>query len=320
VLRRVAVAVLTDFQNFEPEQRLIAGQLLGSRPGLDPRRGVGVVETQNFASPLNFASLPDIAWVKIAKVDENGQSEFIYQDEKQESPDDFWMAQYLITYAQFQTFIDAADGWPNPRWWEGLSVPDEQREKPFDQNFPFWNHPRERVSWYQAIAFCRWLTAQARQHPALLPAEARDNLDWRISLPTEWQWEKAARSHDGRRYPWGGDTYRPGYANINETRENAGPHNLQSTSAVGMYPQGATPEGLLDLSGNVWEWCLNEHANPDNAQEAGSERRVLRGGAWYDNPYYAAAVRRSRNYPLYWFDSYGFRVVWSASVPVTSEL
>ena len=164
LLRQVALAVLTDFQSFEPEQRLIAGQLLGARPGLDDRRGVGVVETQN------FASLPDIDWVKIPQIGADGQSEFIYQDAKRESPDDFWMARYPITYAQFQTFIDAADGWPNPRWWEGLSVPDEQREKPFDQYFPVWNHPRETVSWYQAIAFCRWLTEQVRQHPELLPA------------------------------------------------------------------------------------------------------------------------------------------------------
>lgn len=164
LLRRVALTALNDIERFEPEQRLIAGQLLGSRPGLDPRPGVGVVETQN------FGFLPDIAWVKIPKVDEEGQSEFIYQEEKQESPDDFWMARYPITYAQFQTFVDAEDGWRNADWWEGLALNDQ--DKPGEQNFPVWNHPRERVSWYQAVAFCRWLTAMARQHPDLLPAEA----------------------------------------------------------------------------------------------------------------------------------------------------
>ena len=312
LLCRVALTALTDIERFEPEQRLIAGQLLGSRPGLDPRPGVGVVETQN------FASLPDIAWVKIPKLDQNGQDQFIYQEEERESPDDFWMARYPITYAQFQTFKDADDGWPNSRWWDGLARNDQ--DGPGEQRFPVWNHPRENVSWYQAIAFCRWLTEQARQHSELLPAEARDNPDWRISLPTEWQWEKAARGYDGQRYPWGGDSYQPGYANIDETYENAGLHNLQSTSAVGMYPQGASPYGLLDLSGNVWEWCLNEYETPSNLQESGSEGRVLRGGSWYFDHYYAAAVRRYWNSPDSRWTYYGFRVVWSASVPVTSAL
>ena len=258
--------------------------------------------------------------MKIAKVDENDQSEFIYQDEKRESPDDFWMAQYPITYAQFQCFIDADDGWRNSRWWDESALNDQ--DNPGEQAFPFWNHPRETVSWYQAVAFCRWLTAQARQHPELLPEEVRGTQDWRITLPTEWQWEKAARGHDGRQYPWGSDEYQSGYANINETRENAGPHNLQTTSAVGMYPQGASPDGLLDLSGNVWEWCINEHETPDNFQENGSEARVLRGGAWNDNRNFAAAVCRDWDDPNSRNLIFGFRVVVarSASVPATSGL
>ncbi len=308
LLCRVALTALSDIERFDPEQRLIAGQLLGARPGLDPRPGVG----------LQANRLPDIAWVKIPKVDEKSQSEFIYQEGKRDSPDDFWMARYPITYAQFQTFKDADDGWCNSHWWDGLALNDQ--DKPGDQAFPFWNHSRERVSWYQAIAFCRWLTEQARQHPELLPAEAQDRADWRITLPTEWQWEKAARGHDGRQYPWGGDSYQRGYANINETRENAGPHNLQTTSAVGMYPQGGTPSGLLDLSGNVWEWCLNEYETPGNFQENGSEGRVVRGGSWYDFHYHASAVSRGWYSPYSRDNGNGFRVVWSASVPVTSAL
>ena len=301
-----------------PEQRLAAGKALAQLG--DPRPGVGVVRARTIVPVQNSVPLPDIAWVKIPKIGADGQREFIYQEEKQESPDDFWMARYPITYAQFQTFIDALDGWRNPHWWEGLSVSDAQREKPDNQNYPYWNHPRENVSWYQAIAFCRWLTEQARQHPALLPAEARDKKDWRITLPTEWQWEKAARGHDGRQYPWGSNEYRPGYANIDERTNDTGPHYLQSTSAVGLYPQGASPYGLLDLSGNVWEWCLNEYDNPGNIQTSGSETRVLRGGSWSSYHNYAAAVRRNWYNPdLRWSYS-GFRVVWSASVPATSGL
>ena len=288
-----------------PEQRLAAGKTLAQLG--DPRKGVGVVEQ------VPGVSLPDIDWVKIPEMDGEGRREFIYQKNERRTEPDFWMARYPITYAQFQTFKNADDGWRNPLWWKGLARNDQ--DTPDEQAFLFWNHPRENVSWYQAIAFCRWLTEQAKQHPALLPAEARDNLDWRITLPTEWQWEKAARGHDGRQYPWG-NAYRIGYANIDETEQKVGPHYLQSTSAVGLYPQGASPDGLLDLSGNVWEWCLNEYETSRKIQETGGKGRVLRGGSWYNNHYDAAAVRRHRLNPNYLWLNYGFRVVWSASVPV----
>lgn len=76
-----------------------------------------------------------------------------------------------------------------------------------------------------------------------------------------------------RKYPWGGEEYTIGYANIDERTNNTGPHYLQTTSAVGMYPPGASPYGVVDLSGNVWEWCLNEYENPKEIQEFGSENR-----------------------------------------------
>ena len=133
-----------------------------------------------------------------------------------------------------------------------------------DQAFKYANHPRERVSWYDAVAFCRWLS---------------DKLGTEVSLPSEQQWEKVARGWDGRVYPWGNE-YIPGYANINETVGNSGPNNLQMTSAVGMYPQGASPSPyhVMDMSGNVWEWCQNEYDKPSHIQLAGNETRVLRGG------------------------------------------
>ena len=134
---------------------------------------------------------------------------------------------------------------------------------------PEWdeaNHPRETVSWFEAMAFCAWLS---------------ERLGYAIQLPTEWQWQQAACSGQaGFNYPWGPD-YQSGFANINETWGDAGPHDLGRTTAVGIYPEGDSLQGVSDLSGNVWEWCLNAYDEPASTQTSGSFRRVVRGGSWY---------------------------------------
>lgn len=109
------------------------------------------------------------------------------------------------------------------------------------------------------MAFCAWLSHRL----------GRD-----IRLPTEWQWERAARGADGRAYPWGSQ-YLAGSANINEKTDNdAKTHYLDRTSAVGVYPRGVSPEGVMDLSGNVWEGCLNEYRNPERLGPEGTVSRA----------------------------------------------
>ncbi len=111
----------------------------------------------------------------------------------------FYLARYPVTNAQFQCFIDDPEGYANPRWWAELDA------KPGTPAMPRWdepNHPRETVSWFEAMAFCAWLS---------------ERLGYAIQLPTEWQWQQAACSGQaGFNYPWGPD-YQTGYANINET-------------------------------------------------------------------------------------------------------
>jgi formylglycine-generating enzyme required for sulfatase activity len=247
--------------------------------------------------------------------------EFIYQDGERRVEERFWITRHPVTRAQFETFLLAKDGFHNRAWWRGLAR-DERQRRPGDQEFEYWNHPRENVSWYDAIAFSRWLTARARKNPHLLPPELRErDLDFRITLPTEWQWERAASGTDGREYPWGAE-YKSGYANVdetwdNETWDNWGPFYLKKTSAVGMYPHGESPEGVLGMSGNVWEWCLNEYENPDRIQEAGDAVRVLRGGSWNDYVVVLASARL-RNWfiggPYVRYYAVGFRLV-VVSVP-----
>jgi len=245
---------------------------------IDPRPGVG----------LRADGLPDIDWVTISG------GAFIYQDQKITLPA-FQMSRYLITYRQFQAFIEAADGFYNPEWWKGLAAEDDHKAQPGDQAFKFWNHPRERVSWYDAVAFCRWLSAK---------------LGREIRLPTEFEWERAARGTDGREYSYPG-RYDPAKGNTSDT-------GIGQTSAVGIFPDGASPDGVLDMSGNVWEWCLTDYDKPEieaAKENIGSDiRRVLRGGSWYDNRGGARAAYRFSYDPNYRDSSIGVRVVLSSPI------
>ena len=266
--------------------------------------------------------------MEIPKVDpQTHKSEWTYQNKKHEPLGTFWIARYPVTHAQYHAFLEAKDGFANPEWWHDLTAPEEDRKRPGEQRFPYWNHPAECVSWYDAIAFCRWLTAKAKTQvevkaegwEKLLPSELARGQGWKITLPTEWQWEKAARGHDGREFPWGKE-YVSGNANIDETygSSKVGLHYLQKTSAVGMYPYEKpeeSPYGVADLSGNVWEWCLNEYEQPNNTSEGGSETRVLRGGSWYEHVGVAAASFRDRDDPFDRGIFIGFRVVAVSASP-----
>jgi hypothetical protein len=221
----------------------------------DPRPGVG----------LRPDGLPDIVWCEV-----NDSQEWTYQNEKHPALPPYKIAKYPISYRQFQAFIDdKIEGWNDPRWWQGLAAADEHKTQSKEQEFKFWNHPRENVSWYDAIAFCRWLSFKLGGGYAL------DKVgEWAVRLPTEQEWERAARGMDGRKYPYG-DSFDAAKGNTSET-------GIGQTSAVGIFPDGVSPVGALDMSGNVWEWCLTDYSHPaaDAAGEvlSSNKSRVVRGG------------------------------------------
>lgn len=149
---------LTDVEREpRPEARAAIGRALG-RLGLDDRKGVG----------LDANGLPDIDWVTIPAGD------FVYQDGERRRLDGFRIARYPVTNAQFRAFLDADDGYRDHRWWRGLTEPDRDPKQP---SWDIANDPRETVSWFEAMAFCAWLS-----HRTGLA----------IRLPAELEWERAA--------------------------------------------------------------------------------------------------------------------------------
>jgi formylglycine-generating enzyme required for sulfatase activity len=266
-----------------PPERAHLWRTLG-RLGLDDRPGVGVKD-----------ELPDIDWVEVHGGD------FIYGDGKTEriTLETFRIARYPVTNAQYECFINDG-GYNNDAWWQGLQRLQATR--------PSWyeaNHPRENVSWYEAMAFCRWLDNRLHDRKLLKNTET-------ISLPTEREWEKAARGTDGRVFPWGPHAY--GRANIDERFNNASNNYLGQTSGVGLYPKGQSPYGVMDMTGNVCESCADQFDQVDLSTGAG---RVQRGGAWYHSPVKANCVVRYTNEPDFRSNFIGFRVMLR-SLPVNT--
>ena len=287
-----------------PPRRLAIGDEL---EGLgDPRPGVG----------LDRDGLPAIDWVAIPP------GCFKYQQGEALELPGFWMARYPVTNRQFQAFIEAGG------YGEALGLLDKTRQaltelisreretgkdgwrnlrKP-QSSASYWpqgNRPRTNVDWYEAVAFTRWLGARLG-----LPDDT-------LRLPTEVEWERVARGTAGLGYPWGNE-YQPGYANVDETMRKDGPWHLGQTTAVGVYPHGASPEGVEDLSGGVQEWCLNRYYDPGNTRvDVSGDWRALRGGSWFNGPGGARADGRRRGRPVYRHGYLGFRVLSSVHITVT---
>ena len=235
----------------------------------DSRLGVG----------LNDEGLPDLVWVEIP----GGEVTLEDMDHVFEVKP-FRLAKYPVTNRQFQAFIDDG-GYECAQWWNGI---EKMAPRP-----PFWgesNCPREKVSWHEAVAFCRWLS---------------DRRGKVMRLPTEWEWQQAATGGDPTyEYPWGREW--------DQTRCNSDDSGLRCTSSVGLYPHGATPQGAMDMAGNVWEWCLNTYHHPAKPEsvllDTSDSFRVLRGGAWSDIPGGVRALDRGWHSPDAQTNFIGFRL------------
>jgi formylglycine-generating enzyme required for sulfatase activity len=164
--------------------------------------------------------------------------DFLYGDDKEtRSLPEFWIDKTPVTNAEYARFVEAT-GRSVPKHWEGGEPPESIAD-----------HPVVYVNWDDATAYANWAGKR---------------------LPTEEEWEKAARGVDGPAYPWGDDAPAPELCNFGK--------NVGATTPVGAYsPQGDSPYGCVDMAGNVWEWTDSDH-------ESGSGRKVVRGGSWNVDP------------------------------------
>ncbi|MBI9085626.1 MAG: SUMF1/EgtB/PvdO family nonheme iron enzyme [Desulfobacterales bacterium] len=235
------------------------------------------------------------------------------KDEKPRHPvelPEFYMARYPVTVAQFRAFVQDS-GYDVKGPWQKFSGAD--------------NHPVVAVTWHDARAYCQWLTDRLRESTDTSEplAGLLRNSGWEARLPSEAQWEKAARGGDGRIYPWGNDSD-PDRANYDDT-------GIGGTSQVGSFPKGESLYGCLDMAGNVWEWTRSlwgkDLFNPtfgypydpnDSMREDESAddkmRRVLRGGAFNYAVNGVRCAARDRFSPGGRSGGGGFRVVVSSGL------
>lgn len=241
----------------------------------------------------------------------------VYTDESPQHTvylDAFWIDQTEVTVGMFRTFVEAA-GYETTAEREGWGAP--WTDGPMEEEWPHipgtdWQHPHGpessaeddhpvvQVSWEDAAAYCEWAGGQ---------------------LPSEAQWEKAARGTDGRLWPWG-DTYEGNRGSfcgascpVKRWNHDSYDDGYALTSPVGSFPSGASPYGALDIAGNIWEWVADwydadyytDSPNENPTGPSYGTERTQRGGAWLDNESWVRTTVRHSTPPWARFDDLGFR-------------
>ncbi len=187
----------------------------------------------------------------------------------------YYIDRYEVINARYKEFVDVTGHEPPSNWKNGTYTGGKEK------------HPVTFVNWFDATAYCQWAGKR---------------------LPTEAEWEKAARGTDERTFPWG-NIFDPKKCNCPQTE-------IGDTMPVGSFEDGKSPYGLYDVSGNVWEWTVNWYqpypGNDTPSDFYGEKNKVLRGGSWYDCLSYNCGVsaptfNRSHFNPKVKNKSFGFR-------------
>jgi formylglycine-generating enzyme required for sulfatase activity len=189
----------------------------------------------------------------------------------------YWISKFEITFKQFDQYCKETG---NPR--------------PYDEDWERGVNPVIYVSWFDASNYCQWMSSKT---------------GLTFKLPTEAQWEKASRGSEKRKYPWGDEEPQENLANYE--------YLINKTTPVNSYPQGISPFGVMDMAGNVWEWCFDWYdeayynesplQNPTGPESGIS--RVIRGGGWGYDASFLRTSNRNRWKPADYNNVTGFRIV-----------
>ncbi|PDV99139.1 SUMF1/EgtB/PvdO family nonheme iron enzyme [Candidatus Viridilinea mediisalina] len=229
-------------------------------------------------------------------------------------PYPYRIGRYPVTNAEYRHFIEAG-GYQEPRWWTAHGWDYLQHHKwraPHFWQDAAWNQPNQPVvgvTWWEAMAYCTWLTHVGHQH-GWLPQIVT------LRLPTSLEWERAARSDDQRRYPWGDQPAEPEHANYQAT-------GIGRTTPVGCFPAGQAPSGALDLAGNVMEWLstpVHKRYQPEPLADVSAGERVLLSWSHYgDHATQLNCGARSRFNPYYRYHLRGFRILWCHTISLADS-
>ena len=266
-------ALLPPFGLSIAEQFLLQSNLLAhdTRPA---RKTARYIEPELVYVPAGTFTMGASAWDKDASQNEKPSHRLRLPS--------YWIGRYPVTNEEYQYFLLDNPKQSKPSSWDENNYPTGKKR-----------HPVVHVSWDDAIAYCRWLSKITGKN---------------YTLPSEAEWEKAARGTNGRIYPWG-NTFDTSRCNTSESK-------IGDTTPVGKYsPRGDSPYGCADMSGNVWEWTrslyedypYDPHDGREDVKAGGN--RVGRGGSWFGS---SGGVRLSRRYdhhPSVDWDFSGFRVV-----------
>ncbi len=224
----------------------------------------------------NHSKVPGMAFIEAGEFIMGSNER--WDDESPEhisQTDAFFIDTYEVTNEDYKAFVDATQRKTPHHWPQGNIPPGKEK------------HPVVYVSWFDAHDYCKWKDKR---------------------LPNEQEWEKAARGLDGNIYPWG---------HVWDVNKSNNPYkNSTGTEPVGSYPEGRSPYGLFDMSGNVWEWVdayyLPHPGNTIPKAEYGKDKRVLKGGSWFDCLSYGCGIsaptfNRSFFNPEVKNNSFGFR-------------
>ncbi len=269
----LAVAGYFGFQKWSTDQKVAA-----NTAALNAELAAAVGEGRNpAASPVDGATYLYVPAGEFLMGSPDGVGDDDEHPQHSVYLDAFWIMQTEVTNAQYAKCVAAgACGAPdNSRW----------------QDAAYADHPVTAVDWNQASAYARWAGGR---------------------LPTEAEWEKAARGTDGRTYPWGNEAPAASLANCCAF--------VNDTTPVGSYPAGASPYGALDMAGNVWEWTADWYDSGYYSQSpaqnptgpANGNSRVVRGGGYWHVADDVRVASRARYDPAYRFWGSGFRVVSSS--------